>query len=683
MKTNSLSFSLLTALRHTRAWLLLLALSGSAFGSILNSQEQQIASMMISNSQQGRPSLTLDPILAGVARARAMDMAKRNYFDHVNPDGVAANYLVRKAGYKLPDWWGTDPKANYIESIAGGFATAQDVWTGWMNSPEHRTHILGLNAFYATETSYGIGYYYDSGSTYKNYWVIITAPPAPAANLAITSPASGTTVSGSSVTIMGTALAGSGATQIVYRVENAGGTGSFASATGLTDWSATAALTTGANTIRVRSLNNSGVAVAEATITVISSPSGSVTVAVNGNGSVTKGFLGTTSRLLGSRLTVAAVPAAGYVFTGWSGDATATTPALTFTMQDGLSFTANFIVNPFVALRGGYNGLISSNDHPGMLSLAMVGTGAFSGAVTFDGVRYAVKGLFDAMGAATVTIPRRNNTTLTAQLQLDLTDGSDEITGTISDGTFTAGISADRATFSASHPAPQAGHYTVVLAAQPNTSTAQMPQGSGFAVLSVNTSGLAIITGRLADNTAFAQATTISKNGAMPLFLTLVKATGSVTGVVTFRATNVSDLDGTLIWNKPGAARALYPQGFTAQLPVIGSSYTAPARNRAALDLTSATVGLSEGNLANPLTFAVNLEAKQRITMANAGSPNFSGAITAANGTMWAGFSDPVTHAKRVVAGVVLQKQNAVYGYFLGANQIGNFALEANAFAAN
>ncbi|HKG98307.1 MAG TPA: hypothetical protein VKA97_10850, partial [Pyrinomonadaceae bacterium] len=48
--------------------------------SILNSQEQAIASRMVNDSSQKRATMTLYPILARVARARAADMAKRKYF---------------------------------------------------------------------------------------------------------------------------------------------------------------------------------------------------------------------------------------------------------------------------------------------------------------------------------------------------------------------------------------------------------------------------------------------------------------------------------------------------------------------------------------------------------------------------------------------------------------------------
>src|SRR3954470_5239420 len=82
----------------------------------LTPQEQAIADKMVNSPEQHRPFMVLDPILTQVARSRAMDMATRGYFDHVNPDGKGANYLIEQAGYKLPDWWGDSESANYVES---------------------------------------------------------------------------------------------------------------------------------------------------------------------------------------------------------------------------------------------------------------------------------------------------------------------------------------------------------------------------------------------------------------------------------------------------------------------------------------------------------------------------------------------------------------------------------------
>ena len=145
----------------------------------LSSEEQQIARYMIQHPHQQRPSLTCHPILARVARERAEDMARRRYFAQPNPDGFGPNYLVLQAGHVLPSYYGTEPDANNIESIGGGYPTAEATWQGWMDSSGHRDHLLGLNSFWAEQVEYGVGYAYDPTSPYRHYWVVITAKPGP------------------------------------------------------------------------------------------------------------------------------------------------------------------------------------------------------------------------------------------------------------------------------------------------------------------------------------------------------------------------------------------------------------------------------------------------------------------------------------------------------------------------
>jgi hypothetical protein len=142
----------------------------------LNAQEQELARLMTYESGQHRPTLECHPILAGVARVRAWDMANRGYIGHVTPEGYGPNFLVRQAGYDLPAQWSKDPKANYIESISAGHVTPLDAWKGLLKSEGHRRHALAEDPFFRTQVMYGVGYVEASGSQFVRYYVIITAP---------------------------------------------------------------------------------------------------------------------------------------------------------------------------------------------------------------------------------------------------------------------------------------------------------------------------------------------------------------------------------------------------------------------------------------------------------------------------------------------------------------------------
>lgn len=137
-------------------------------------QEQAVLTLMQQHPEQRRKRCVWSEKLTEAARARARDMAVRQYFSHTDPDGVTPNEYARRAGYKLPDWY--PDKGNQIESIGGGFPTANDAWAWWLKSPAHRTHMLGESSFYADQHAIGIGYVRQEGAPYVHYWVLLSAP---------------------------------------------------------------------------------------------------------------------------------------------------------------------------------------------------------------------------------------------------------------------------------------------------------------------------------------------------------------------------------------------------------------------------------------------------------------------------------------------------------------------------
>lgn len=85
-------------------------------------------------SANGLAPLSLHSQLNNSAQAKAQDMANKNYWAHVSPDGTEPWYFFDQAGY------------SYVragENLAYGFMTSQGVIDGWMNSASHRANILG------------------------------------------------------------------------------------------------------------------------------------------------------------------------------------------------------------------------------------------------------------------------------------------------------------------------------------------------------------------------------------------------------------------------------------------------------------------------------------------------------------------------------------------------------------
>lgn len=83
--------------------------------------------------QQGIGALALNNSLSNAAQDKADDMATRNYWAHVTPDGVQPWEFMSAAGYEYTEAG---------ENLAYGFATSGDTVVGWMNSPAHRDNLL-------------------------------------------------------------------------------------------------------------------------------------------------------------------------------------------------------------------------------------------------------------------------------------------------------------------------------------------------------------------------------------------------------------------------------------------------------------------------------------------------------------------------------------------------------------
>lgn len=82
----------------------------------------------------GLPALVENTTLNAVAKAKAEDMFKKEYFEHVSPSGVGPGDLVKRYGY--------DYLLTGENLILGNFADEHEVVEKWMNSPGHRANIL-------------------------------------------------------------------------------------------------------------------------------------------------------------------------------------------------------------------------------------------------------------------------------------------------------------------------------------------------------------------------------------------------------------------------------------------------------------------------------------------------------------------------------------------------------------
>lgn len=132
------------------------------------------------NGVQATHELKWNSTLAKVAQAKAQDMAKRNYFSHVDPDGNGMNIKINAAGYSLRSDWYSNRSLNYFESIAVGTTTGKEAIQLLINdsgasneSAGHRRHLLGIDNFWSNCYDIGIGM--AKGGSYGYYWCVLIA----------------------------------------------------------------------------------------------------------------------------------------------------------------------------------------------------------------------------------------------------------------------------------------------------------------------------------------------------------------------------------------------------------------------------------------------------------------------------------------------------------------------------
>jgi uncharacterized protein YkwD len=104
----------------------------------------------VERAKAGCGALRIDARLSAAAQEHSADMATRDYFSHISPDGQTPWDRAREAGYPSPS----------AENIAMGYPTAAAVVAGWMASDGHRANILNCS-------SHAVGVGYDPRG---NYW---------------------------------------------------------------------------------------------------------------------------------------------------------------------------------------------------------------------------------------------------------------------------------------------------------------------------------------------------------------------------------------------------------------------------------------------------------------------------------------------------------------------------------
>ncbi len=513
--------------------------------------------------------------------------------------------------------------------------------------------------------------------------VTVTQLPEPppdetAPTVSISSPALNGRVTNDTIVVTGKASDNVAVTLVEARLENEFETSDYIPADGTANWSvALAGLVPGTNTIRVRA-HDAANEPTEVTRTVVYVEVSPISLVVNGSGTV-KPLIDGALLDVGKSYTVQATPVRGNEFTGWSGYIESTANPFTFTMQTGFVLQANFRVIPFIAVAGVYEGLcydaeVNRHASAGFLSVKSTEAGAYSARLTLGGARYSFSGKFAADGIATNSLPRPGTNALTLILAIDLANGSDQITGSVTDGDWTASVLCDRVLFNKkTNPAPQAGKYTVLIPGGDEDPAAE-PAGFSYGTVNVDAGGKVKLSATLADGTKISQSANLSKIGYWPLYVPLYSGRGSVLSWVVFAESSEASFTGELNWVKPAnASDRLYPDGFALRHELTGSSYFAPTNvNDPVLNFTAGKVRFNAGNLGEDFSNDISL-VENKVT--NLGTNKLNVSINLSSGLFTGSVTAPGGSQSIPFRGAVHQKQSQGWGFFLGTNQSGRVRL--------
>lgn len=424
---------------------------------------------------------------------------------------------------------------------------------------------------------------------------------------------------------------------------------------------------------------------------------------------------------IGRAYTLTAKPSPGNLFAGWFERGNLVSPLLTysFVMETNLALTAVFNTNFFPHVKGTYTGLFFDPNQveersSGFVTLTVSDLGTYSAKVTIDGKTYPMTGTFNSGTGKNVNFLTRpgSNEILTVRMTLDLPGGSDHLSGTFSNSyvygvvtnvtreVFTTNIvggmenyvtnfvtvretnyfrtnwiaelHADRPFFTSANPTPLAGKYTLLIPADTNSTDG--PFGDGYGTATVNTKGSLAFSGSLADGTKVSQKVPISKNGDWPLYLNLYKGKGMLLSRIAFDINQPdTDLSGLMNWFKRAQVAKYYPGGFTNESMIVGSRFTPAAGTNRLLELTTAVVGFTNGNLSADFTNTIAIDARGKAINESANKLTLS--VSKSSGS-FSGSVTPPTGGKAVsFKGALLQKQTNGFGFFLGTNASGRVSI--------
>lgn len=417
-------------------------------------------------------------------------------------------------------------------------------------------------------------------------------------------------------------------------------------------------LVAGKNTVCVFAMDSSGREGASPMLTFRHRYTSPLSVSINGAGSMTDGFLGTSMRYVGEPFTIRAKPSPGWLFSHWEPDFQ-DSPLTTFTMTDNMDITAIFVKNPFGPFVGNFVGIIGEGSHTGRYEITVSKMGAFTLKLFIGGARMSlsgkltIRGNFDQYQDADDRLPNTLNITT------HFDTGQFVVTMQYFEGdNFPLYESvAKPATWGGDCPA--AGAWTLILPAP----GADIP-GNGYAAMNVSKTGRATLRGRSGDGARIAVGLRFANDLSLP-FQTPLAVDGGIVGTLNFLSQRGRRITGKLGWISSSTSTVVSADG---------TPYVVPAPGAPALLLPAGDMYIADPNPDFSFATPVRLNTANQFVFPTPGPALPTLSVDPLIGLVRGSYVHPETHRIVQVRGAVNQLTNSAAGVTLG-EKAGGFTI--------
>jgi hypothetical protein len=338
---------------------------------------------------------------------------------------------------------------------------------------------------------------------------------------------------------------------------------------------------------------------------------------------------------------------------------------------------------------GTYQGLFFETPTPapeasGFVQAKISSSGrSISGKATILRQTYAFSGTISPdHSIALITSPSRAGDRLELELQILTENGSPQLAGTIGNQSWQVPLRANRAAYNSKSVAPQAGNYTLALVNTNMPVTNGYPHGHGYATVLVKPAGDVRLRGATAIGRSISCVGKLSSTGEWPLYVPTGKSGGFIISWVTV----TTNTDGAIparpiYWSEPPLATAgAYADGFDLSLQGIGSTFEV-ITSEAEPSFDKGVAVMSGGELltgVTPESQCVNVSSvPPKAWRSVEDTKKFNASVKQSSGVTSGSFRNLTTGEAAPIKGILLQQQQAIYGYFLSGGASGSMTITA------